>query len=247
MSVAGGRPVCPEFLIGIDMGGTNIRAGAIDPSTGHELIPPVKLRVKSARFLTSTRPHELRELLVSLYANVVMQLANTVGLSAAASEPVPVPVAIGIGTPGQVDNTEGTITGLANYPEWGDEKIPIRKYLKDAMAVAETQHRNGGECTDFFAGNAGVYGQDRNSPVSQPPIFIFDDANCALSAEIYYGKESTKKASRVVMLTLGTGVGVGYYYQKTISDNNENVSPRIRDNGTSKRRKRVLFCKEIEL
>ncbi len=250
VSVAGGGPSsCPEFLIGIDMGGTNIRAGVIDPSTGHELIPAVKVRVKEAATET-TSPHRLRELLISLYVQVVRQLASVVGLSATDGEPVP--ITIGIGTPGQVDNTRGTITGLANYPEWGNERVPIRKYLGDAIAAAATAHRCGRERKDFFAKREtgeSIDGRSTTSAstVKQAPIFIFDDANCALFAEVYYGRKSTREARRVVMLTLGTGVGVGYYYRNVTPNNNptrgvgDNGVPYIEDRGAVLQGNRALI------
>ena len=93
---------------------------------------------------------------------------------------------MGIGTPGQVDNENGTITGLARYPEWDQQRLPVREYLSVANANNTTgaKHVEGREV----------------------PIFIFDDANSALMAETEYGTAKTRSSEVVTMLTLGAGV-----------------------------------------
>lgn len=175
-----------QFALGIDLGGTNVRAAAIDPTTGTLLTEPAKLRLKEKSGDTVS-PLQLRQVLQAVYKEAITMLAMA---EAKRRGDVAVnslrlrPIAVGIGTPGQVDNDQGTITGLANYPEWGQLRLPVREYLSDPANA------------DAPAGQ-------------QVPIFIFDDANSALMAETEYGAEETRSQPVVTMLTLGTGVGVG--------------------------------------
>jgi glucokinase len=103
-----------EYSIGIDIGGTNLRAAAITPA-GHLL-----QRIAIATDVASGRDHVMDNLV-----QAVEELRK--------GQPQE-PSGIGVGVPGFIDMERGVITGTANMP--GFEDFPIREELTRRLGVA---------------------------------------------------------------------------------------------------------------
>ena len=104
-----------DWTVGIDFGGTNIKAGLVDPSG----------RVVATELFSSgqaTRP----AVFVEQAARAVDALARTVGIRPAQLR------GVGIGAPGPVDVERGLVYVLVNVPGW--RNVPLARTLERRLA-----------------------------------------------------------------------------------------------------------------
>lgn len=100
-------------VVGIDIGGTNIRGALVCGVSGKILSEVVKRKV------INRSPEGFMKLLGEVYDEVVTSNNNFT-----------VPVAIGVGQPGFIDDA-GCLSKMANYPEWGDNtSVPVKAFLQ---------------------------------------------------------------------------------------------------------------------
>ena len=91
-------------IIGIDLGGTNVRAGLVN---GSELTNIVSRRVNAQG--------SVEEVLQELFSLTDGIMNNSVK-------------AIGIGVPGLVDEKEQIVYDVVNIPSW--KKVPLKKWME---------------------------------------------------------------------------------------------------------------------
>lgn len=103
-----------KAVIGIDLGGTNIKAGAVD--TDGEVL---------ARHRTPTQaesgPRGVAERICGAARRCAEQLEDHR------------PVGIGVGSPGTIDLDEGVVLFSPNMPGWED--IPLRSWIQDGLEM----------------------------------------------------------------------------------------------------------------
>ncbi len=100
------------FTIGVDMGGTTLKAAVVQGTT---------ILRKAEPMVTLDYPSP---------EAIVEELARRV---AALREEFPGVVSVGMGLPGFADHEAGTIDSLTNVPGWYD--IPIRRMLEEAIGL----------------------------------------------------------------------------------------------------------------
>ncbi len=125
-----------KYYIGIDLGGTNIKAGVVNEN--YEII---------AKATTKTNcPRPAKEIADDM-AKVSIEAAKNAGISIDDVE------WIGIGTPGIADNVNGTIPYSNNL---GFENVPIRKYIQEHInkPVYVANDANAAAYGEFVAGAA---------------------------------------------------------------------------------------------
>lgn len=147
--------IVTTYLLGIDLGGTNIKVGLLD-DTGAIL--------KQAN--TPTESEQGPDHVVDRIVGQCRQLLGEQGVSAGDL------AAVGIGTPGPLSISRGRIIQACNMPGFTD--YPLRARISGEL--------------------------DR-------PAIMENDANAACWGEYWVG--AGKEVSRMVMFTLGTGVGGG--------------------------------------
>lgn len=141
-----------QYRIGIDLGGTSIKAGVVDET--HKIIS------------SHQKPTlEGFELVVSDMAETAQIAAKKVGLKWDDFS------SVGVGSPGFVNPQSGLLV-LSSNTNWRNK--PLKQELQKHIPL---------------------------------PIFIENDANCAIVGEMIAG--AAKGYRHVLMLTLGTGVGGG--------------------------------------
>ena len=141
-----------NYRIGIDIGGTTMKAGVVDENC----------RIVKRGTIKTPDTYETS---VKALAEMISDLAAQVGCSV---EDFP---CIGIGVPSSVVPETGRLI-FANNTGWKDVS------LKDALR-------------DYFS----------------TPVYVANDANCAIIGEAIAGAAVGQK--HVVLVTLGTGVGSG--------------------------------------
>ena len=98
-----------QTLIGVDLGGTNVRAGRIEGR---------KIAAYRARTITAdgTQDQVLQEIRATIAAVLDRRVA-----------------AIGIGVPSLVDVEEGIVYSVGNIPSW--QKVPLKKTLEQSFGI----------------------------------------------------------------------------------------------------------------
>lgn len=135
--------------LGIDLGGTAIKAGLVDEEGRI-------LSSKTVRTPVSEGPDAI--------------LAAIAALCPSLTEKASVP-SVGIGAPGRIDSENGVFVNAANLPM---RNYPMAKRLSEQLNV---------------------------------PVFLENDANCALYGEIFAG--AGRRWETFLLVTVGTGVGGG--------------------------------------
>jgi glucokinase len=120
-----------SYTIGIDLGGTNMKAGVLD--AGGKVIQ---------RRSIETQAHGGFEHVFSRLVQLVHDLIGSAGL---AREDI---AAIGYGTPGPMSHAKGIVYASPNLPGWVD--IPLRTKLTDATGLPVTLENDA---------NAAAYGE----------------------------------------------------------------------------------------
>lgn len=124
-----------RFSVGIDLGGTNIKAGLVDAE--HNVL---------RRISVETRAHEGYVRVLGRLADVATQLMVASGLERSDL------VGVGLGAPGPINHADGIILAAPNMPEWVD--IPVRDDLHrelDLPVVLEND-ANAAAYGEFVAG-----------------------------------------------------------------------------------------------
>ena len=124
-------------IIGIDLGGTNIRGGRVESKVLKEVL--------SAKLIAHHAAEEVMQQLFHLIDALI----------------TPTTTGIGIGVPGLVDQQTGTVFDVVNIPSW--KKIPLQTILEDRyhLPVAINNDANCFALGEYYFGK----GQGANSMV----------------------------------------------------------------------------------
>ncbi len=142
--------MAPDRVIGVDLGGTKLLAGAVDQ----------RLQVHHR----ATRPAAGGDR-VAVLDRVVGAVEEAI---AASGGPVS---AVGFGIPSLIDQKRGVAVSTVHLPI---VDVPFREVMAERLGV---------------------------------PVFVDNDANCAMLAEHRYG--AARGTKHAALLTLGTGIGGG--------------------------------------
>ena len=150
-----------SYYIGIDIGGTNLKAGLVDEAG--RLLATRKMKVAGI-----ADPAALAWTIHALGTD----LCHDFGC-----DPAEI-FSVGVGCPGAVEIRGGSILYTCNLPL---RNVPLRRLFHQ---------------------------------LSETPLYIENDANCAALAEYYAGAGQGSK--RFVTITLGTGIGAGIIHNGKI-------------------------------
>lgn len=143
--------------IGVDLGGTNIKAAVVDNNTG--IINQVS---------TPTQANRGKDRLLDRISDTIKDLIKGHEI-----------IGVGLGLPGMVSKDQTTVNNPPNLPGW-----------KKVNAAKEITKR------------------------TQLPCKIENDANIAALGSMHFGVG--QKFDSFIMITLGTGVGGGIIYNKSL-------------------------------
>lgn len=143
-----------KFAIGIDLGGTNVKAGAV--TDGGKILFKTSIPTGAGNG----------------YKFVVKQIISAAEIVIGKAGK---PDGIGVGAPGVVDFKTGTVKSPPNLPGW--KSVNLKKIIEKEFGL---------------------------------PAAVENDANAAAIGEYIYG--AGKKRESFIMVTLGTGVGGGIFF-----------------------------------
>lgn len=117
-----GDPTVPRHLLGLDLGGTNIKVAVVE--VGPDGTEPRVIHTRQGPTEANLGPDHVASRLVDIAADAV----------AALGEPVS---SIGVGVPGLFDYATGEIIFFTNLPgPW--EGFPLRSHIAEGMATSTT-------------------------------------------------------------------------------------------------------------
>lgn len=110
------RDVDKTLFIGVDLGGTNLRVGAVDRhgQVFYRNMLPTQV---------SLGLHEVVERIIYLIGEVIHQVKASGSLIGG----------IGIGSPGIIDIGSGTIISSPNFPEW--KHVPLKEMIENRLGL----------------------------------------------------------------------------------------------------------------
>ena len=106
-----------QYTIGVDVGGTNIKFGLIDPAG--------KIALRS--HLSTKRYIRNKNLLIRAIVAEIRDLIKNAGVAAREVR------GIGFGLPGLIDPSRGVVNFLPNIPGW--KNVPLARMIKDQLKV----------------------------------------------------------------------------------------------------------------
>ncbi|MBS1721516.1 MAG: ROK family protein [Armatimonadetes bacterium] len=149
-------------VIGVDLGGTNVRAAAYAADG----------RVVGKRAEAESRAQSGTAAIVDAVVSTVQAVQASLDNPAAA---------VGIAVPGHIDDASGLVRWAPNF---GETREGVFEYWVDVPLKAAMQER------------------------LRLPVVMGNDANCAALGEYAFGS-GEGKATCLVLLTIGTGIGGG--------------------------------------
>jgi len=167
-----------RYAVGIDLGGTYIKSGVVDPEG-----------CVVARGQVETAADQGKDEVVRRIVQSIQQAPELAGI-----DPGDV-VGVGIGSPGPLDTKKGVIHFAPNLPGWTN--LPLAELvegdLRSALPLASptAQPPQGGG-----RGDCGI------------PIFLENDANAAAYAESWVGAGKGSRAMILLTLGTGIGGGI---------------------------------------
>ena len=118
-----------NFILGIDMGGTNVRGGLVNESS--------LSNIASQKINAQASVEEVRDQLFSFTDEIINSSVN----------------AIGIGVPGLIDEETEMVLDVVNIPSW--KKVPLKKWMEERYQIP-VMINNDANCFalgEFYFGN----------------------------------------------------------------------------------------------
>lgn len=177
-----------KFYLGLDLGGTNVKAGVVDEAGG--MVGQVSLP-------TGASPEDLGPAqVIQRMVEAGYQAIKNAGLSRREV------AAVGVLSPGQASLGRGIVYRSANLPLW--RNVALRKKVSQGLglrAVLEND-ANAAAYGEWWAGAGGVAGMKPASDRQKPGNSSSKPAGSSMTP-----------LNSLFMFTLGTGVGGGLVYE----------------------------------
>ena len=198
-----------QYSIGVDLGGTDIKAGLVssDGDISCRVVLPTDVKVGGPKVVAARIAEAVRQVLVK--SAQTLRPSISAGKKsqrlAGAHE-----IAVGLGAPGLIIAETGVIHFSPNFPGWSD--IPLVDYVNTELAKLR-----GGAHNPEAPTNDNKY---------QPVLKGMDnDVNAMTLGELLHGAGVGYKS--IVALTLGTGVGGGVVIDGRVYHGSQNTAGEL--------------------
>ncbi len=198
-----------QYSIGIDLGGTDIKAGLVssDGDVSCRAILSTDVKVGGPKVVAARIAEAVRQVLVKLEQALHPSISSGKrSQSLADIHEIPV----GLGAPGLIIAETGVIHFSPNFPGWSD--IPLVDYVNTELAKLR-----GGAHTPEAHTNNNTY-----KPVLKG---MDNDVNAMTLGELLHGAGIGYK--NMVALTLGTGVGGGVVIDGRVYHGSQNTAGEL--------------------
>ena len=198
-----------KYSIGVDLGGTDIKAGLVSSSgdISCRVVLPTDVTVGGPKVVAARIAETVRQVLVKS-ERTLQPFPSTAKKS---ESPADVhEIAVGLGAPGLIIAETGVIHFSPNFPGWSD--IPLVDYVNTELAKLRVVAHNPKADTD----------NNRYKPVLKG---MDNDVNAMTLGELLHGAGVGYKS--IVALTLGTGVGGGVVIDGRVYHGSQNTAGEL--------------------
>lgn len=191
-----------EYSIGIDLGGTDIKAGLVS-SRGDiscRVVVPTKVKIGGPKAIAARIAEAVYQVILKAEtAGIQVEALSGTSNDTHAGE-----IWVGLGAPGLIIAETGVVHFSPNFPGWTD--IPLVSYVNTELAKLNT--------------DTGI------NPASKIVLKGMDnDVNAMTLGELHYG--AGVGYQNIVALTLGTGVGGGVVIDGDVYHGSQNTAGEL--------------------
>ena len=194
-----------KYSIGVDLGGTDIKAGLVS-STGDvscRVVVPTDVETGGPKAVAARIAEAVRQVLVK--AETLDIPITTATESASDAEALE--VGVGLGSPGLIIAETGVVHFSPNFPGWSD--IPLVTYVNTELSKLHVRKRVA----------------DMNKQYKPVLRGMDNDVNAMTLGELHHG--AGVGYQNLVALTLGTGVGGGVVIDGEVYHGSQNTAGEL--------------------
>ena len=215
-----------EYSIGVDLGGTDIKAGLVS-STGDiscRVVLPTDVEVGGPKVVAARIAEAVRQVLVTAIGFHQKEEDQQSVLTAESQKPKAIgsEIWIGLGAPGLIIAETGVIHFSPNFPGWSD--IPLVDYVNAELAKLHLPKATANH-------NSQTHGIVRQASIGLRRKYklilrgMDNDVNAMTLGEFRHG--AGVGYQNVVALTLGTGVGGGVVIDGQVYHGSQNTAGEL--------------------
>ncbi len=201
-----------KYSIGVDLGGTDIKAGLVssEGDISCRVVLPTDVEVGGPKIVAARIAEAVRQVLLKAEAantEVIPKSQRT--RSGRCAESDVQEIGVGLGAPGLIIAETGVIHFSPNFPGWSD--IPLVDYVNTELAKLEPPK----------------VPVERNSQGKYKPVLkgMDNDVNAMTLGEFRHG--AGVGYDSIVALTLGTGVGGGVVIDRQVYHGSQNTAGEL--------------------
>ena len=216
-----------EYSIGVDLGGTDIKAGLVS-STGDiscRVVLPTDVEVGGPKVVAARIAEAVRQVLVKAIGFHQKEMDQQSGMTAenrSFPKALKSEIGIGLGAPGLIIAETGVVHFSPNFPGWSD--IPLVAYVNAELAKLDlpTATANNNARTHSLVPRASIGVPRKYKLVLRG---MDNDVNAMTLGEFRHGAGVGYK--NIVALTLGTGVGGGVVIDGRVYHGSQNTAGEL--------------------
>lgn len=193
-----------KHSIGVDLGGTDIKAGLVssEGDVSCRVVVPTDVEIGGPKVVAARIAEAVRQVLVKAEtaASDVTQPASLSGTRESGSDDEAFEIGVGLGSPGLIIAETGVVHFSPNFPGWSD--IPLATYVNAELAKLQPLKK-------------------------YKPILrgMDNDVNAMTLGELHHG--AGVGYNNLVALTLGTGVGGGVVINGAVYHGSQNTAGEL--------------------
>jgi len=202
-----------KHSIGVDLGGTDIKAGLVssEGDVSCRVVVPTDVETGGPKIVAARIAEAVRQVLVKAEtaASDATQQASLNGTRESGSDDEAFEIRVGLGSPGLIIAETGVVHFSPNFPGWRD--IPLVTYVNTELLKLHTPKR--------------VAARNINKQYKPVLSGMDNDVNAMTLGELHHGAGVGYK--NLVALTLGTGVGGGVVIDGEVYHGSQNTAGEL--------------------
>ena len=200
-----------KHSIGVDLGGTDIKAGLVSSKgdVSCRVVVPTDVETGGPKVVAARIAEAVRQVLVKAEtaASDATQQASLSGTRESGSDDEAFEIGVGLGSPGLIIAETGVVHFSPNFPGWSD--IPLVTYVNTELSKLHTPKR----------------AADTNKQYKPVLSGMDNDVNAMTLGELHHG--AGVGYNNLVALTLGTGVGGGVVINGVVYHGSQNTAGEL--------------------
>ena len=212
-----------KYSIGVDLGGTDIKAGLVSAvgDISCRVVVPTDVETGGPKVVAARIAEAVRQVLVKAEttgADLTSKSGSTQqpllrGTEASETDDEVLEIGVGLGAPGLIIAETGVVHFSPNFPGWSD--IPLVTYVNKELAKLHVRER-------VAVGKSQPHINKKYKPILRG---MDNDVNTMTLGELHHG--AGVGYNNLVALTLGTGVGGGVVIEGEVYHGSQNTAGEL--------------------